>query len=147
MDAEMRYYGVPDSYQQSYQYYKDEYLCLWEVTVHEIVGHWQWDELDETSSWYEKIILPAFKNHNEIHLAGREVLDMLDLLDALAGSSTLFGNDRLSPCGSLYSGWHISSEEDNICFEDEYGLSDTDDEAEEPNLVDDMFKILEGDWL
>jgi hypothetical protein len=38
----------------------------------------------------------------------------------------------------------LSSEHSS--FKDELDWSDTDDEAEEANSIDDMFKILEGDW-
>ena len=38
MKAEMRHYGIEDPYHQGYYLYKDEYLCLWEVTPEEIVG-------------------------------------------------------------------------------------------------------------
>lgn len=61
--AEMQHYGVADPYNKDYAYYKDDYLCVWEVTPLEIVGHWDWEELSRNPNWYEDIILPAFRNH------------------------------------------------------------------------------------
>jgi hypothetical protein len=43
--AEMDHCNIADPYGKSNQYYNDHYLCLWEVTEGEIVGHWQWDDL------------------------------------------------------------------------------------------------------
>ena len=65
MRAEMNYYGIVDPYPRSFQYYTDEYLCLWEVTPQEIVGQWQWADLVRNDQWYNEIILPAFKEHNK----------------------------------------------------------------------------------
>jgi hypothetical protein len=61
--AEMDHYGIPDPYGRSNQYYMDHYLCLWEVTEREIVGHWQWNDLIANEQWYHEIILPAFQEH------------------------------------------------------------------------------------
>ncbi|KAE8164175.1 hypothetical protein BDV40DRAFT_298663 [Aspergillus tamarii] len=63
--SEMHYYGVRDPHEMSYQDYQDEYLCLWVVEEEEVVGHWEWDELAEVDDWYEAIILPAFREHDE----------------------------------------------------------------------------------
>ncbi|RMD41158.1 hypothetical protein DV735_g4000, partial [Chaetothyriales sp. CBS 134920] len=57
---EMAYYGIDDPYGRSSKYYKDHYVCLWEVTEAEIVGHWHWEELVENENWYEDVIMPAF---------------------------------------------------------------------------------------
>jgi hypothetical protein len=43
--AEMDHYGITDPYGKSNQYYTDHYVCLWEVTEREIIGHWPWDDL------------------------------------------------------------------------------------------------------
>ena len=45
--AEMGHYGIQDPYGKSNKYYVDEYLCLWQVTSAEIVGHWEWDSLSD----------------------------------------------------------------------------------------------------
>jgi hypothetical protein len=39
MRAETHHYAVSDPYGRSYQYYMDHYLCVWEVTSPEIIGH------------------------------------------------------------------------------------------------------------
>ncbi|PVI00879.1 hypothetical protein DM02DRAFT_472070, partial [Periconia macrospinosa] len=59
--AEMRYYGIQDPYGNSNQYYINHYVCLWEVTGKEVVGHWEWDDLAEYEDWYRDIIMPAFR--------------------------------------------------------------------------------------
>lgn len=60
----MLHYGVADPYGNAYQYFTDEYLCLWEVTPEEIVGHWDWMTIATNPRWYEEEILPAFEKHN-----------------------------------------------------------------------------------
>ncbi len=37
--AEMEYYNIVDPYGKSNQYYNGHYICLWQVTEREIVGH------------------------------------------------------------------------------------------------------------
>lgn len=61
---EMEYYGVEDPYHRNNQYYHNHYLCLWEVTEDEIVGHWTWSEIVQTKNWYNEIVLPAFQEHD-----------------------------------------------------------------------------------
>ena len=58
--AEMQHYCIPDPYNRGSKYYVDHYVCLWEVTEEEIVGHYEWEELVRTANWYEEVILPAF---------------------------------------------------------------------------------------
>ncbi|KAI0400674.1 hypothetical protein F4802DRAFT_619741 [Xylaria palmicola] len=38
----------------------DEYLCLWEVTTAEVVGHWDWDILKNDKFWYENTVRPTY---------------------------------------------------------------------------------------
>ena len=57
----MEHYGIADPYGKLNEYYKDHYVCLWEVTKREIVGHWQWNDLIAHKNWYQEIILPAFR--------------------------------------------------------------------------------------
>ena len=59
--AEMDHYEIPDPYGNFNQYYVDHYVCLWQVTEKEIVGHWPWDDLVTNADWYEQIIMPAFR--------------------------------------------------------------------------------------
>ncbi|PPJ53773.1 hypothetical protein CBER1_04543 [Cercospora berteroae] len=61
--AEMQHYRVEDPYRMEYHYYKDGYLCLWEVTPEEVVGRWKWDDLSQYINWYEDIIMPAYREH------------------------------------------------------------------------------------
>lgn len=37
MNIEMRYYGIADPYNEFNRYYKDHYICLWEVAETEVV--------------------------------------------------------------------------------------------------------------
>ncbi len=56
----MEYYDVANPYNKTNEYYKDHYICLWEATDKEIVGHWQWEDLVENENWYEEIVIPRF---------------------------------------------------------------------------------------
>jgi hypothetical protein len=54
-------YEVQDLYGRAVSYYKDEYLCLWEVTPNENVAHCDWDIIIKNDNWYKEEILPTFK--------------------------------------------------------------------------------------
>ena len=58
--AEMDHYNIPDPYGKSNEYYNGHYVCLWQATEREVVGHWQWNDLVTHEDWYQAIILPAF---------------------------------------------------------------------------------------
>ena len=58
--TEMQHYSISDPYNQGNQYYIDHYICLWEVTPDEVVGHWQWDDLAASDNWYDNVIMPEF---------------------------------------------------------------------------------------
>ncbi|KAF1966035.1 hypothetical protein BU23DRAFT_560605 [Bimuria novae-zelandiae CBS 107.79] len=58
--AEMEHYCIPDPYGKGGKYYINHYVCLWEVTEEEIVGHYKWAELAKTTHWYNEVIIPAF---------------------------------------------------------------------------------------
>ncbi|KAH1438995.1 hypothetical protein KXV69_003285 [Aspergillus fumigatus] len=149
MGIEMRHYGIPDPYNRSNEYYRDHYICLWEVTEPEVVGHWQWDDLKGNNRWYEEIIMPAFEKHNERSFAlsaRRETLDMSALLGALPDNSwPLIGKESPGRLSALFSEGNASSEEDEVNREEEYDSYDSYDEGE-ANAIDNLFKILEGDW-
>lgn len=145
MSAEMSHYGILDPYERSNQYYKDHYLCLWEVTTPEIVGHWQWDDLATNDNWYEEIIMPEFERHNErlfTRPVAAEALDLAGLLNALPSTPPTSEMPRRAPprrqevdgpsdSESLYStDWDTSSEESIHYCENELDWHDTDDEAE-----------------
>ncbi|KAL3471584.1 hypothetical protein BJX99DRAFT_263084 [Aspergillus californicus] len=134
MDAEMRYYGVPDPYSRSNEYYKNHYICLWEVTEKEAVGNWEWDDLIRTDDWYERIILPAFKGHNDRYNARSEAFAMSALKNALFETQESFISFSRDSCSCS------ETEEYGACSEDE---SDSSDKVEENNAMDDALKILE----
>lgn len=157
MESELRYYEVPDPYRREYLYYKDEYLCLWEITPDEVVGHWDWDNLIENEHWYEEEILPAFENHDEEFQRRNQseaIFDVSTLQTALPNMPLVsMDGDELNGSeldylyetdSSLNRDWFSSSEEDWQSEEEFY--PDTDDEVEESNAIDDAYKILEGDW-
>ncbi|KAF5858584.1 hypothetical protein ETB97_003977 [Aspergillus alliaceus] len=126
MADEMRHYGVPDPYGRANEYYKNHYICLWEVTEEEVVGNWEWDDLLKTNRWYEQVILLAFKEHNERYDARSGAFKMSALRDAL------FDSTDLCSCSE--------TEEYGVCFGDE---SDSSDEVEANNAMDDALKLLE----
>ncbi|KAF2759006.1 hypothetical protein EJ05DRAFT_463663 [Pseudovirgaria hyperparasitica] len=81
---EMDYYDIPDPYNQRNRYYRDHYICLWEVTPDEVVGQWDYDDLLSTSEdWYEDIILPAVENFRQKTTAS----DAEELANLLGGVS------------------------------------------------------------
>ena len=103
METEMRYYGVLDPYNRSHEYYKNHCICLWEVTEDEFVGNWEWDDLIKTDNWYERIILPAFKEHNNRYNARSKAFAMSTMKDALLeiqGSVLSFSGDSWSGSGT-----------------------------------------------
>ena len=57
---EMKHFRIPTPYGEAEVFYKNHYVCLWQVTKPEIVGHWDWNELKKTDDWYYEIIKPAF---------------------------------------------------------------------------------------
>ncbi len=59
--AEMAHYQVKAPY--SRDYWQNHYLCLWEVTPAEVVGIWEWDDLQRSTNWYEDVIIPAVSQH------------------------------------------------------------------------------------
>lgn len=81
----MEYYDVADPYNKTNEYYKDHYICLWEVTDKEIVGHWQWEDLVENENWYEEIVIPAFRRNRKVV----EAEQLSDLFTRLSRKSKL----------------------------------------------------------
>lgn len=85
----MDYYEIPNPYGESNSYYTDHYICLWEVTDDETIGHWEWDDLSQNDRWYEEIILPAFIEHDKRALASplnEGVFNLESILDVLPGT-------------------------------------------------------------
>ncbi|PSN58632.1 hypothetical protein BS50DRAFT_447844, partial [Corynespora cassiicola Philippines] len=90
--AEMEHYCIPDPYKRGSKYYIDHYVCLWEVTDKEIVGHWDWEEFAETTNWYEEVIIPAlleFRGREKPDSAPTHALafDMSMMIESLPGES------------------------------------------------------------
>lgn len=56
VEAEMKHYGILDPYGKGDRYYRDHYACLWQVPEAEIVGRWEWSELEGNANWYEEVI-------------------------------------------------------------------------------------------
>ncbi len=56
--ADMDYYNIQDPYGKSNAYYTDRFVCLWQVTEPEIVGHWKWSGLVENPDW-DHLYLPS----------------------------------------------------------------------------------------
>jgi hypothetical protein len=142
--AEMDHYGIPDPYGRSNQYYMDHYLCLWEVTEREIVGHWQWNDLRANEQWYHEIILPAFQEHGRKMVSRRleeETLGLSAIMNGLSCTYLILGKSRTAqltrqvisdtsdPKYLFYGDSDTSSEGSPGYFEGESCWSDTDDEA------------------
>jgi len=144
----MEHYGTADPYGKLNEYYKDHYVCLWEVTTREIVGDWQWNDLVGHENWYQEIIMPAFRR------VDRKAVEE----DSLSNLFTRLSLTTDPSDPTNFFGRSESSSEDLICyFDDDYddfddaydyvqdeNGSDTDDEVEEANATDDMIKIIEG---
>lgn len=62
--AEMDHYQVKAPYERDY--WQNHFLCLWEVTPAEVVGIWEWDGLQRSTSWYDDVIMPAVSRHRDM---------------------------------------------------------------------------------
>lgn len=89
--AEMDYYEIRDPYKRGYQYYTDYYICLWEVTEQEIVGHWPWDDLAQNTQWYNDIILPTFMEHNRNAMARSFEEDLSAAINEISSMFIILG--------------------------------------------------------
>lgn len=151
VEMEMKHYGIPDPYHKSNLYYRNHYVCLWEVTPAEVIQTWPWEEIRTNPRWYSEIVLPAFRAFTE-----NSSLDDAGIADAMANLSREFPR-RSGLIATLIArevfGEHrfaksydsdTSSEGPYYC-DSEFG-SDTDDEVEEANRADDIIKMIEGDW-
>ncbi|KAE8142240.1 hypothetical protein BDV38DRAFT_278410 [Aspergillus pseudotamarii] len=138
MVNEMHYYGVRDPHGMFYQDYQDEYLCLWVVEEEEVVGHWKWDELVEVDDWYEAIILPAFRDHDERFTARLSGIGS-DISPHTSASAELISREQTSRWDAdnpldldypSYQHQYSSGEGYNESFEDHSDLNDSYYEAE-----------------
>lgn len=91
--AEMESYGIQDPYRRCNQYYVDEHVCLWQVTEAQIVGQFEWVDLEQNDNWYQEIIMPAFREFTEQHTANPTegaIDDLLSGLNELSGRFVTF---------------------------------------------------------
>ncbi|EFR05163.1 hypothetical protein MGYG_08176 [Nannizzia gypsea CBS 118893] len=133
MGVEMRCYGIPDPYHRNHEYYKDHYLCLWEVTAPEVIGCWEWHELVRNSHWYEEIVIPKTEEHGRRYSGGRDgdgAFRMSSLWNALADTYNGGYSDLGTP---FHTDGETSSEDLGLEKESDYYYSDTDDDIEENN--------------
>lgn len=97
--AEMESYGIQDPYGRRNQYYFDEYVCLWEVSEAEIVGHWDWDSLEKNENWYQDIIMPACRAFSATNPTEEAIDDLLTTFNELSGmfaTSTSISRELIS---------------------------------------------------
>lgn len=93
--AEMKHYDIPDPYNKGMEYYVDHYVCLWEATAEEIVGHYKWEELADNKDWFDDIIAPGFrkfkrKKKSQSISIGLSTFDMSTIMESLSGLSSPF---------------------------------------------------------
>lgn len=81
--AEMEYYDILNPYGERDKYCVGHYICLWQVTKEEIIGHWNWDELVESGNWYQEIVKPAFQKSNQKSIPVLADSDMSLLMNRL----------------------------------------------------------------
>lgn len=155
--AEMDHYNIPNPYRESNKYYNGHYVCLWQVTEREVVGHWQWNDLVTYKDWYQAIILPAFWQFRKKMASQDESFGLWATLNQLSRRFLICHSiiKLIEPVTSDPSDLtnffdydddaDTSSEGLTYSFEGELGW-DTDEEVEEANRADDMIKISEGDW-
>ncbi|XDG05879.1 hypothetical protein ABKA04_005494 [Annulohypoxylon sp. FPYF3050] len=55
MTVEMKRYDIQDPHPGK-NYYDDEYICLWQVKKAEIIGEWNWEDLEGKENWYQDIL-------------------------------------------------------------------------------------------
>ena len=151
--AEMDFYHIENPYGRGNQYYTDHYICLWEVTPEEIVGHWDWNDLTINDCWYEEIIMPAF-------LRFRKNKDLSNAQRASPASESAF-NTSVFLAGLLPETLHPTIDKqfdrpvpsifsthgsDKNGYLYSYTCSDSDDDVQEENQNDDIIKMMTGDW-
>ena len=71
--AEINHYNIPDPYRKSIEYYNGYYLCLWQVTEKEVVGHWQWNDLVTHKTGIKPSFCPLQEQNGAIGTAERVV--------------------------------------------------------------------------
>ncbi|KAK4905603.1 hypothetical protein LTR49_025114 [Elasticomyces elasticus] len=59
----MAHYQVKVPYGKDY--WRNHFLCLWEVTPAEVVGIWDWDDVRKSPNWYVDVVIPAINQHRQ----------------------------------------------------------------------------------
>ncbi|KAF7589422.1 hypothetical protein BBP40_004292 [Aspergillus hancockii] len=100
------------------------------------------DPYGRTECWYERVILPALKGHNHEHLVSNRALNMSELWDVLLETQAPSINALPGPYRSFSRDIDTSGEDEKyeVGFEEE---SDSYDEVDEENAMDDTLKTLE----
>jgi hypothetical protein len=84
---EMEHYGISNPYGSWSRYCVDHYICLWQVTEEEIVGHWKWDELAVSENWFEDTVMPAFRDFDQKSKQRADNTDLSEIMDRLCRKS------------------------------------------------------------
>lgn len=160
--AEMDHYQIPDPYGNSNAYYVNHYVCLWQVTKAEMVGHWEWSKLENNENWYREIILPAVERFRAEASTAEQPLSPVTPTNTLATTLGAHGsasgdmddlpnrldklsiNETANPHDSVSDMGHRSDDGYNVYSD--FDDTDTDDEVEESNATDDMVKIIQDHW-
>ncbi|EMD86662.1 hypothetical protein COCC4DRAFT_82748 [Bipolaris maydis ATCC 48331] len=137
--AEMKHYEIPDPYNKGMEYYTDHYVCLWEVTTEEIVGHYEWEVLANNKDWFDDIIAPEFRKFkrekkSESASTRPSAFDMSTIMESLSAA-------RISIDTRIE---HLEDSDDSS--EHHYlddNCTDSDDDAEEAYPNDDIIKAIE----
>jgi len=80
----MKHYDITNPYGKRDQYCIDHYICLWQATENEIIGHWEWNELARAKDWYKDIVMPAFRNSNQGPVPKAKSSDLSIIMDRLS---------------------------------------------------------------
>jgi hypothetical protein len=171
--AEMKYYSISNPYHRGDEYNGNHYVCLWEVTPEEVVGHWEWDEWANNENWYEEVVMPAFKEFREARKpeprpspldsrgpvgaapTSASPFDMSAISENLPGQfSVPVSRNQLTSKVVSANGLQALPHSRTLEKGDLYDESkvcihvcdscDTDDEVEEANLNDDIIRVIEG---
>lgn len=124
----------------------------------EVVGTWAWEDLCKDTNWYENVILLQYGFHKQKALDSTEDHGNLDLWElGVALQCKLIAEPYKNAFLLILAALDEYTERENLSGDDWSSGSEReswyegsdwnpDDEAEEANATDDIFKILEGDW-
>ncbi|KAI1358996.1 hypothetical protein F5Y08DRAFT_93078 [Xylaria arbuscula] len=159
--TEMDHYEIEGPYGRYGQYYDNEYLCLWQVTAAEIVGHWAWNDLQNDEDWYKNIILPEFQRFTETAAAGGATgeVDRTNELQRMLANLSITRHTPRHTNRSIFVGFADDDTDDDEHYwdtddegivaneiHDNYDGWDTDDEVEEAHIADDITRFIEENY-